>query len=162
VARNCREVALFPKVFRFHQSERRGKLTEVFPEVLWVGNALEARDTPGLFQNQIQAVVDLAMEEPPAEIPRRMIYCRIPLVDGSGNQKERYRLAVTTVESLIHSRTRTLVSCSAGLSRSPSVASIALAMALKKSPLEILTSIGSKKKLDVNQILWTEINQVFQ
>ena len=62
---------------------------EVLPERLWIGNALDARNPRSLFDAGIAAVVDLAYEEEPAVLPRRMVYCRFPLIDGEGNDAAR-------------------------------------------------------------------------
>ena len=37
----------------------------MIPDVLWIGNALEARDVKRVLDLQLQAVIDLAMEEAP-------------------------------------------------------------------------------------------------
>jgi hypothetical protein len=52
---------------------------------LWVGHAADGRDTQGILARDIRAIVHLAIEEPPIELPRDMAYLRIPLVDGDGN-----------------------------------------------------------------------------
>ena len=39
-------------------------MREVIPGVLWIGNALEARDVRRVLDLELQAVIDLAMEEP--------------------------------------------------------------------------------------------------
>lgn len=132
-------------------------MIEIYNQLLLIGNALEVRNIETLFQNQIQAVVDLALDEPPASVPRRIIYCRYPLVDGSGNQKIRCQMAISTVHQLIANQQRTLIACSAGLSRSPVIAAFALASVLETSPQKVLGSISQKKRLEVNQVLWNEM-----
>jgi len=100
-------------------------MREVTPK-LWIGNALEARDLRGLLGIGIEALVDLAMEEPPLSPTRELIYQRIPLFDGQGNPPTRIRLAISSVVELVASATPTLVACSAGMSRSPSIVAAAL------------------------------------
>ena len=58
---------------------------EIHPDLLWVGHALDVREPRPLFDAGIAAVVDVAFEEPPAQLPRGLIYCRFPLNDGGGN-----------------------------------------------------------------------------
>ena len=58
---------------------------EIHPDLLWLGHALDVREPRPLFDAGITAVVDVAFEEPPAQLPRQLIYCRFPLSDGGGN-----------------------------------------------------------------------------
>lgn len=60
-------------------------MRKIFDLPLWLGNARDARDYARLFELEIQAVVDLAMEERPEPPPRELIWLRFPLVDGGGN-----------------------------------------------------------------------------
>ena len=52
---------------------------------LWLGHAGDARDKHELLRLGIGAVVDLAVEEPPAVAGHEMVYCRFPLIDGTDN-----------------------------------------------------------------------------
>lgn len=99
----------------------------VIPEVLWIGNARDAREVAEVIRAGFKAVVDLAMEEPAAVYHRDMVYCRLPLVDGEGNEPWLLRLAVHTVAQLVRGQSPTLVVCSRGLSRSPAVVAAAMA-----------------------------------
>jgi hypothetical protein len=83
-------------------------MREAITNCLWIGNAMDARDIPAVLDLRIVAIVDLAMEEPPIHCPRDIVYCRIPLVDGSGNRPEIIRAAVDLTASLIDSRVPTL------------------------------------------------------
>jgi hypothetical protein len=60
-------------------------MREVIPDRLWIGNALDSRDVTGVLGLGITTVIDLAIEEPPIQFPRDVVYCRLPLIDGSGN-----------------------------------------------------------------------------
>lgn len=75
-------------------------MRQIIPNVLWIGNALDARDISGVLHQGIVAVVDLAMEESPAPYPRDVVYCRFPLIDGSGNQLGVLRAAIETARVL--------------------------------------------------------------
>lgn len=68
---------------------------------LCLGNALDARDLRKLYEREIAAVVDLAIEEKPAELGRDIIYLRVPLIDGAGNSPLAIRLAIETAVTLI-------------------------------------------------------------
>jgi protein-tyrosine phosphatase len=125
-------------------------MRSVIPNQLWIGNAREARDLSLLAELGIQAVVDLAANEPPAVLLRDVVYCRIPLVDGDGNLPELVRLAVTTVEHLLREGVPTLVSCSYGMSRSPTVTAFALARLRSITPMEALSIVGGS----VSPAMW--------
>src|SRR5690242_9420928 len=102
-------------------------MREVLPDLLWIGNAIEARDIAGVLQRGIEAVVDVAIEEKPIAFPRDILYARVPLNDGEGNRPEFLRMAVELVMQLIAGKCRTLVCCGAGMSRSPAVVAMAVA-----------------------------------
>ena len=131
-------------------------MREVCPQ-LWIGNALEARDLTRVLELGIEALVDLAIEEPLASLVRELTYCRIPLLDGAGNPPEKLRLAVETVSSLLRAKTPTLVACGAGMSRSPAIAAVAIAKVEKADPNEVLRRIVAGFPHDVSPALWREV-----
>lgn len=94
---------------------------------LWLGHAGDVRDVRGLFAAGVEAVVDLAAEEPAAGLPRSLVCVRVPLADGPGNPAWALRLAVGTIADLITAGVPTLVGCSGGMSRTPAVVAAALA-----------------------------------
>lgn len=103
-------------------------MREVIPQRLWIGNAIDARDVTRVLDHGISAIVDLAIEEPPIQFPRDVVYCRFPLADGAGNQPAILRAAIETTANFIASGTPTLVGCGAGMSRSPAIVAAATAM----------------------------------
>jgi protein-tyrosine phosphatase len=127
------------------------------PHRLWLGNALEGRDPRRLYDAGIAAIVDLAMEESPAQLPRDLVYCRFPVIDGAGNSRELLVMAVETVAALIRKEIPTLVCCGAGMSRSPAIVAAALAVAKGKSPEEQLQSLVIGAPHDVSPVLWTDV-----
>ena len=131
-------------------------MREVHPK-LWIGNALEARDLARVLERGIEALVDLAIEEPPASLVRELTYCRIPLLDGAGNPPEKLRLAVETVSSLLRAQTPTLVACGAGMSRSPAIAAVAMATVERANPEEVLQRIVAGFPHDVSPALWQDL-----
>jgi hypothetical protein len=125
---------------------------------LWVGNARDARDVPSLLDAGIEAVVDLAVNEPPAVLSREVVYLRFPLVDGDGNPEWVLRAAIDAVRGLIRDRVPTLVACSMGLSRAPTVAAVALAAETGRRPEHVLGEwMERHTTLDVSASLWREL-----
>ena len=114
----------------------------IVADLLWTGNAYDARDSASILHAGIAAVVDVAYKEEPAALTRPNAYCRIPLHDSDGNDEILLRFAVKTVVSLLNSEIPTLVACSAGMSRSPSIAVAALAVANASSAM---ASVGECK-----------------
>ena len=124
---------------------------------LWLGHIGDMRDLRVVLSTGILAVVDLAVNEPPAVVTRELVYCRFPLVDGSGNPPWLLRAAVDCVAGLLRADTATLVFCAAGMSRSPAIAAAAIARVRGCSPGEALAFVAESKALDVSPGLWLEI-----
>ena len=122
---------------------------------------MDARDLTRLYDNQIAAVVDLAVNEPPAQLARDMIYCRIPIIDGGGNPNAIIDTAVRCVVTLMENNIRTLVACSAGMSRSPAIGAAAIAIVMERSPDECLTAITTDGPHDVSPLLWSRVKTVY-
>ena len=124
---------------------------------LWLGHAGDIRDPAALLDAGIAAVVCVAASEPLPPLPREIVYCRFPLVDGAGNPDWLLRAAVETVACFLRTGTRTLVHCSAGISRSPAVAGAAIALASGCSPEEGLIAATQSGPTDVSPGLWEHI-----
>jgi len=60
-------------------------MREIIQGRLWLGAAVDVLGTSALHDAGVDAVVDLAYEERPAQLPRDLWYCRFPIVDGLGN-----------------------------------------------------------------------------
>jgi hypothetical protein len=93
---------------------------------LWLGHAGDARDRHELLRLGVGAVVDLAVEEPPAVAGHEMLYCRFPLLDGTENPPWLLRAAIEMTVTLLRQKVPTLVACSSGVSRAPAIAAAAL------------------------------------
>ena len=150
--------ALFPT--RRSSWARNGLIMrEVLPNKLWVGNAHDIRPWSGTLSDQISAVVDLAVNEPPAEPPHESIYLRIPLVDSASNEKESFRLALRTVVELLRDEVPVLVCCSAGLSRSPSIACGAVALYQNVEADHVLKEHFRDLPHDIAPALWERVKE---
>ena len=130
---------------------------EIHPNLLWIGHALDVREPRALFDVGITAIIDVAYEEPPAQIPRQFTYCRFPLNDGGGNDPNVLLLALRTATELLQLNTRTLIACSAGMSRSPTLAAFAVAYYLSETPDETIARIADIKSLELKPELWADV-----
>lgn len=137
-------------------------MREIFPELLWIGNARDARDVTGVLDRGITAVVDLALEEPPIQFPRDIVYCRLPLLDGDENHPAVLQTALTTVARFLEGELPTLVACSGGMSRSPAVVAGALSLAQACPFAEALQQIAETGPCDVAPGLWNEIQKLLE
>ena len=129
---------------------------------LWLGNASDEQDRQRILDTGIQAVVQLAAEEPVLDLPRDLIYCHFPLVDGCGNERKRLQLAITTVANLLEKKVPTLVVCGAGLSRSPVIAAAAIALVFQQPADECLKEVAEHFPADVAPALWDEVKKVVE
>ena len=149
---------------------------EIIPQQLWLGNALDARNPRRLFELAIAAIVDLAREEPSAQLPRELAYCRFPLIDSGGNPRGLLAAAIQTTTVLVVRQVPTLVACSAGMSRSPAIVAAALAivaaaLAIVAAALAIvndgtieraLAHVCNDRAHDLSGPLWQDVVAVYQ
>jgi protein-tyrosine phosphatase len=132
-------------------------MRQIFPHPLWLGHAGDSRDYRRILDAGIQAIVQLAAEEPPLQPPHELICCRFPLLDGPGNDATLLALAVTTTAQLLQRRVATLVCCGGGMSRSPALAAAALAITFRQDPDECLKQVAEHHPADVLPGLWGEV-----
>lgn len=128
-------------------------MRQIAPHSLWLGHAGDVRNPRRLFDTSIEAVIDLATEEPPAQLPRELAYLRFPLLDGAGNPAWLLSSAVEAVARLLRLRVSALVACSAGLSRSPAVTSAAISSVTGEPPDRVIAALGR----DVSGGLWRDV-----
>lgn len=136
-------------------------MREIIQSRLWIGNAADVRDARRLNDFGVEAVVDLAYEEPLAQLTRGMLYCRFPILDGEGNRTSLLSMAVETTAAFIRHRTATLVGCGAGMSRSPAVAAVALAVVRRVSPEACLLELTAAHPHDISPQLWNDLRKVY-
>ena len=127
---------------------------EVLKDGLYFGNASKARDLQALHQAEIAAVVDVAYEESPAALSRDIIYHRIPLIDGETNDPTFVQAAILVTEQSLRLNLRTLVCCSAGMSRSPTIAVVAAARFTGQKTDDVLTKVLEKTSLGIHPGFW--------
>jgi hypothetical protein len=141
-------------------SEASNSMREIISTRLWIGNAMDARNVTGVLRLGIAAVVDLAVEELPIQFPRDVVYCRFPLIDGTGNQPAVLRVAIDTVAYFIASKTPTLVACGAGMSRSPAIVAAAMATTKRIALADVLEKLTAGQPHDVSPGLLAEISDI--
>jgi protein-tyrosine phosphatase len=130
---------------------------QIIPSRLWIGHIGDARDVRNVLNLGVEAVVDLACNELPVEVPRDIIYLRVPIVDGSGNSPEILKLAVETTARLIDCGIASFVYCSVGLSRTPAIVAAAMASANHSDLDESLKMLSERMSHDVLPGLWNEV-----
>ena len=133
---------------------------EIHPDRLWIGNALDIRQPSDLFDLCIEVIVDVAMEESPRQIPRQIVYHRFPLVDAGENDANVLTQCFKCVLGLLRQQQKTCIACSAGMSRSPTIAALALAVYLDEEPEAVVSKIAQSKSLDINGLFWNQASSV--
>lgn len=118
---------------------------------------MSARDLRLLYGLEMRAVVDLAACEPPAQLGRDLIYCRFPLHDDGSNSEQLLCSALDCIASLIRNGHRTLVACSAGMSRSPVMAAAAISTLTKEPLADALTRIVAGGPRDVSPAFFAAV-----
>jgi protein-tyrosine phosphatase len=134
-------------------------MRQVIPQILWIGNAREARDISSVLAQDIVAVIDLAIEEPPIVFPRDIVYCRFPLLDGAGNPPALIKAAVETATTLVRHSIPTLVTCGGGMSRSPAIVAGALARVKRADRRKMLEQVAASGPHDVSPAFWSDVTR---
>lgn len=132
-------------------------MREILAGRLWIGNAIDGRDAERLLAAGVAAVVNLAAEERSPDLPRSMLYCHFPIVDGAPDDEATLRVAIQTVVSLLKSQVPTLVCCGSGMSRSPAVVVAALFIVQGGNAEERLREVVAGHPHDVSPHLWKAV-----
>jgi hypothetical protein len=135
-------------------------MREIIPSRLWLGNAGDLRNAESIMQNGIQAVIDVAIEQWMPTLPRTLVYCRFPILDGEQSSPTPLRTAIETLVLLLKKGVPTLVCCSAGMSRSPAVVAGALSIVQGGSPDDHLRTVVLGHPHDVSPQLWQDIRTI--
>ncbi len=136
-------------------------MRQLRPYSLWLGHVGDTWDLKSVLAEGISALVDLAAMEKPPTITRDLIYCRFPMVDGIGNPPWLLRLAVETVANLLRSEISTLVFCSAGMSRTPTIAAAALSVLSGQQVVDCLKLVTGSACADVSPGLLGEVQALY-
>jgi protein-tyrosine phosphatase len=136
-------------------------MREVIASKLWIGHSGDLRDPPLLERTGIKALVHVALEEQLPTLSRELLYCHFPLVDGA-NRLKIVRAPLDLTVSLIRADIPTLVCCSNGMSRSPSILAGALAIVDGTAPADSLARLIHDQPHDVSPPLWDAVVQVVE
>jgi protein-tyrosine phosphatase len=134
-------------------------MRQVTGRLLWLGHAGDIRDPRELLAADVEAVIELADNEPFGLLPRHLIRCRFPLADGSGNPTWLLRLAADLVAALVRARVPTLVCCASGMSRSVCIAAAGVAIAEGRPLEEALTIVLGTGPRDVSPGLLIQVQE---
>ena len=137
-------------------------MNQIKPYPLWIGHAGDGRAFQEAADRGIRAIVQLAIADPPLQPPRELIYCRIPLLDGCGNDTAVLRLAIDTVATLLRQGTPTLVCCGAGMSRSPVIVAAALSQVEHANLEECLKRVAEHHAANVSPGLWEDVRRGYE
>ena len=136
-------------------------MRQVIANKLYLGNAQDARDLRGLAAAEVTAVVDLAANERPAMLSPSMAYLRLPISDDGSNSAALLQCCVAIVSELLRcDGQRVLVACSAGMSRSPTIAAAALHRLGRGSLEECLKLVVRNAPSDISPQLWNAIREL--
>lgn len=112
---------------------------------LYVGSLADAGDATALREAGIETVVRLTHEAPP-DAPTGPTVHAHPMLDGPRNDAEAFAAAARTVVAALERGETTLVHCSAGASRSVSVAAAALAVHEGLDVREAFARVGAARE----------------
>lgn len=132
-------------------------MREIVPGRLWIGNAGDGRHSERLLAAGVGAVINLAAEEPSPVLPRSMVYCHFPIMDGAQDGQGILDVAIRTLVSLLKNQVPTLVYCGAGMSRSPAVVAVALSIVQGGKAKERLREVVAGYPHDVSPQLWEAV-----
>lgn len=126
---------------------------------LWIGNAGDLQNPRAFHDCGIEAIVELADNEPFASLSRDLIRIRIPLSDGGENEESRIELAVHNVAELIRAGILTAVCCGYGANRSVCITAAAIASVEAMSIDDALKLVAASGPVDVAPGLWLQVRK---
>lgn len=125
---------------------------------LLVADIQQAGDPERYRQYGIKHAIKLSYESPYDELnegyPDGVEVHDYAMMDGPRNNQETMTEAVRTTANLIQSGDRVVVYCSAGASRSPSVAAVALAVAQDVNIQEAEKRVWEERNIRAHQDVW--------
>jgi protein-tyrosine phosphatase len=129
----------------------------IIPGRLWIGNLGDLDSPRPILDAGAEAVVQLSAEEVLPNLPRDLIVCRFPLIDGEGNESTVLRLAVACVGELLKNGIPVLVCCSGGMSRSPTIAAAAVSFVESRPVDEVVQTISAVGPIDISPAFWNDV-----
>jgi protein-tyrosine phosphatase len=129
---------------------------------LWLGSAGDLREVRRVLDAGIAAVVELADDEPFANLSRELVRFRFPLSDGGENPSWLLQLAAESVAALLRANVQVLVCCSAGMSRSVCIAAAAIALVDRLSFHQALTALVDSRPADVSPRLVEQVQRALE
>ena len=135
-------------------------MRQITGRLLWVGNPGDTLNVRGIIDAGIEAVVEVADNEPPATLPREIVRCRFPLSDGGDNSAWLLRLAADTVAAFLRARIPAIVCCSGGMNRSVCIAAAGLSIANGHQLDETLIEVIGSGPADVSPRFLAQLRDV--
>ena len=128
---------------------------------LFVGTAADATDDSLLETHGVTTIVSLTHETPnPAA--QDLTLRSIPLIDGPQNSREQFTKAVEETVAAMAADGSVLVHCSAGASRSPTVAVTALALAQNMDLADAVQQVADNRAaVDPHEALLRQAAHVY-
>lgn len=126
---------------------------------LWIGNIGDLRDPRLVLSHGIQAVIELADNEPMAVLPRELVRCRYPICDGAEDRLWLLRMAAESTAAFLQANVLTLVCCSNGMSRSVCIAAAGLSITERTPLKETLSTVVGTGPADVSPMLFASLQR---
>lgn len=134
----------------------------IIPDRLWIAPSADVNSLREFLNADGGAIVQLAHEEPPVSAPRDLIIGRFPLNDGAGNNETVVRAALIVLRFLIENAVPTLVTCGAGMSRSPCIVAAALALTNHRELNDCLSEVTAAGPVDISPALLAEVREIIR
>ena len=135
-------------------------MRKITGQLLWVGNPSDTLNVRSIIDAGIEAVVEVADNEPFALLPREIVRCRFPLSDGGDNPAWLLRLAADTVAAFVRARIPAIVCCSGGMNRSVCIAAAGLTVASGMELDASLVAVIGNGPADVSPRFLAQLREV--
>ncbi len=135
-------------------------MRQITGQLLWVCNSGDMLNVRSIMNAGIEAVVEVADNEPFAVLPREIVRCRFPLSDGGDNPAWLLRLAADTVAAFVRARIPAIVCCSGGMNRSVCIAAAGLTVASGMELDESLVAVIGNGPADVSPRFLAQLREV--
>jgi protein-tyrosine phosphatase len=130
-------------------------------DALYVGTTSDATDDSTLETHGVTTIISLTHETPQSTRQGIDIHS-IPLIDGPQHSREQFRNAVEATIAALETEGAVLVHCSAGASRSPTVAATALALAQDRDLEAALQQVADNRvAVDPHEALLRQAAHVY-